>query len=147
MRNPLPILSNFFGKKKDSIEIPPAAADELENAIILAMIYISKNMDSEGKFVYQNNLNPKKKYSGKSYGTLRHAGTLYSMYLCERLLGKNALYNKRLLGSEYLIKTYIRKVGKDRYALLSQPLKSPTRATCLALGAQTQKCHLRLPPS
>ena len=142
MRNLLPILSNFFGKKKDSIEIPPAAADELENAIILAMIYISKNMDSEGKFVYQNNLNPKKKYSGKSYSTLRHAGTLYSMYLCERLLGKNALYNKRLLGSEYLIKTYIRKVGKDRYALLSQPLKDENVIYATSGGAGLALCAL-----
>ena len=45
MRNPFPILSKFFDKKKDSIEITSEASDELENAIILALVYISKNMD------------------------------------------------------------------------------------------------------
>lgn len=142
MRNPFPILSNFFGNKKDSIEISQQSSDELENAIILAMIYISKNMDSEGKFVYQNNLNPKKKYSGNTYGTLRHAGTLYSMYLCERLLGKTALHNKRLLGSEYLIKTYIRKVNKDMYGLLSEPLKDEGIIFATSGGAGLSLCAL-----
>ena len=120
MRNPFPILSNLFSKK-DSLEISPKSADELENSILLALLYISKNIRPNGRFVYRNNLNPKKKYSDKYYSSLRHAGTLYSMYLCERLLGKEALYNKRLLSSEYLVKNYIKKVGKDMYGLLSKP--------------------------
>ena len=120
MRNPFPILSNLFSKK-DSLEISPKSADELENSILLALLYISKNIRPNGRFVYRNNLNPKKKYSAKYYSSLRHAGTLYSMYLCERLLGKEALYNKRLLSSEYLVKNYIKKVGKDMYGLLSKP--------------------------
>ena len=120
MRNPFPILSNLFGQK-DSLTITPESADELENAIILAMLYISKNIQQDGRFVYRNSLNPQKKYSAKYYSSLRHAGTLYSMYLCERLLGKEALYNKRLLSSEYLVKNYIKKVGKDMYGLLSKP--------------------------
>ena len=120
MRSHFPILSNLFGQK-DSITLTPESADELENAIILAMLYISKNIQQDGRFVYRNSLNPKKKYSAKYYSSLRHAGTLYSMYLCERQLGKEALYNKRLLSSEYLVKNYIKKVGKDMYGLLSKP--------------------------
>lgn len=114
------ILSNITnilsGKKTGKNEV-----DIIENSIILSMFYLSRSVMPSGRFVYRKNLNPDKIYSDTQYGSLRHAGTLYSMYQCEKYLGKTALRKKRYLASEYLIKNYIKKIDSGMYGLVSKP--------------------------
>lgn len=120
MRNNIPILFNFL-KKKDKQENSLINQDALDNAILLSMLYISRNTRLDGRFVYRNSATSAKKYSDRKYSSLRHAGTLYSMYLCERYLNNDTLKNKRVLASNYLVKNYIKRVNADRYGLVSKP--------------------------
>lgn len=122
MRNPFPILFNLF-KSENTGKLAPVNQDDLENSILLAMLYIARNIKESGRFVYRNSTNQNKKYSDKYYSSLRHAGTLYSMYLCEKLLDKFALQNKRFLASEYFIKNYVKKVDNDMYGVVSKPVE------------------------
>lgn len=137
MKKILSNISGILGNKKDL----KLEGDIIENSIILALFYISKNIMSSGRFVYRNSTNPDKIYSGKQYSSLRHAGTLYSMYQCEKYLGKNALKKKRILASEYLIKNYIKKIDFNMYGLVSKPNEeapiflSTSGGTGLALSA------------
>ena len=117
MKKILSNISDIIGNKKKS----NSEGDVIENAIILSLFYLSKNITPAGRFVYRNNINPDKVYSGKQYSSLRHAGTLYSMYQCEKYLNKDALKKKRLLASEYLIKNYIKKIDFNMYGLVSKP--------------------------
>lgn len=117
MRNDFPILFNIFGgKEKVSQEI-----EVLDNSILLSMLYFSHHTKPNGKFVYRINLNPDKKYSEKQYSSLRHAGTLYSMHLCETVLKNNVLQNKRYLASEYFLKTYVKRIDANMYGVVSKP--------------------------
>lgn len=122
MRNKTPILFNFF-KPKNKSENALTDINALDNAILLSMLYLSHNTRLDGRFVFRNSATSAKKYTDKTYSSLRHAGALYSMYLCERYLGNEILKNKRILASNYLIKNYIKKVNADRYGLISKPIE------------------------
>jgi len=117
MNKILSSITDILGNKKAAKN----DADVIENSIILAMFYLSKNILPSGRFVYRNSTNSDKTYSNKYYSSLRHAGTLYSMYQCEKYLNKTALKKKRLLASEYLIKNYIKKIDFNMYGLVSKP--------------------------
>ncbi len=93
----------------------------LDNSIALAIEYLSKSVSEKGRFLYKANIDPEVKYSSKKYNALRHAGTLYSMYLCERVLGNNSLKEKRYLASEYFIKNYVKEIKPNIYAVVSKP--------------------------
>ena len=56
--------------------------------INLCMTYLANHTSDYGQFVYETNVNPDG-FSSKKYNPVRHAGTLYSMYLCERVLKNN----------------------------------------------------------
>lgn len=98
-----------------------AQNNDVDTPILLSMMYISKNTNSDGRFVYRNSTDPEKTYSSKAYSSLRHAGTLYSMYLCEKVLGNNGLRQKRYLASDYFIKNYVKKISDDKYVVISKP--------------------------
>ena len=57
-----------------------------DKEILLSIEYLKNNTLESGRFVYNSNINPDIKYDNTKYNALRHAGTLYSMYLCERYL-------------------------------------------------------------
>lgn len=120
MRNNIPILFNFF-KSKDKKEKALVDENALDNAILLSMLYISHYTRLDGRFVYRNSATSAKKYPDNKYSSLRHAGTLYSMYLCEKFLNNQVLKSKRILASNYLIKNYIKKVDTDMFGLVSKP--------------------------
>jgi len=111
------IISNMLGNDKKNAK---KDGDVVENSIILALFYLSKSVMPSGRFVYKKNINPKKNYADNQYGSLRHAGTLYSMYQCEKYQGKTVLKKKRYLASEYLIKNYIKKIDSNMYGLVSK---------------------------
>lgn len=109
-------ISEMLGNKKEERPV----GDIIETSIILALFYLSKSVLPNGRFIYRKSVNPKKHYADNQYGSLRHAGTLYSMYQCEKYLGKTALKKKRILASEYLIKNYIKKIDSNMYGLVSK---------------------------
>lgn len=117
MKKILSNISDILGNKK---KLKPEG-DVIENSIILILFYLSKNITPSGRFIYRNNVNPDKVYSERQYSSIRHAGTLYSMYQCEKFLNKDALKKKRFLASEYLIKNYIKKIDFNMYGLVSKP--------------------------
>ncbi len=104
---------------------PAASASEgkngLDNAIQLAIYYIQNSTRENGRFVYHSNVNPEIKYRDVKYNALRHAGTLYSMYLCERVLNDNTLREKRYLASKYFVENYVKQISPDMYAVVSKP--------------------------
>ncbi len=101
----------------------PVSAEDinknLDNSILLAMQYLSENTLPSGRFVYNTNVNPEIKYNNIRYNALRHAGTLYSMYLCEKYLNNFSLKEKRYLASGYFVKRYVKEILPNKYAVVS----------------------------
>ncbi len=91
--------------------------DEIETSVG----YIARNILEDGRFKYRNNVDPDIVYENNTYNSLRHAGTLYSMYLYEKLGLENRHHALRILSSKYFIKRYIKKVDKTKYAVFSIP--------------------------
>ena len=109
---------------------------ELKHSINLSMQYIKSHTLPNGRFVYQTNLDSPKKYSkNKKYNILRHAGTIYSMILCEKYLNDTSLKEQRYLASEYLLKNYVRQILPDTYAVVSNPKEESKNYECAKLGA------------
>ncbi len=119
---------------KKSIGHAAVVDTSLDNSINLAMSYLSKSTLPTGRFVYYANVDTTKKYNQKLYNALRHAGTLYSMYLCERYYGDDSLKEKRLLASKYLIDNYVKKVGENMYAVVSKVEEEGGDAATAKLG-------------
>ncbi len=118
VKNPLPA---------EAAVIPEFVPDE---EISLSMHYLSDKTLPSGRFVYNANIDPAVKYSDKQYNALRHAGTLYAMYLCERYLNDYSLHEKRYLASKYFIENYVKPLQDGIYAVVSkteeEKLKEPT---------------------
>lgn len=101
-------------------------AEEKQNSVVmneeipLAIEYLSNATLPSGRFVYLTNLNPQVKYNSKKYNALRHAGTLYSMYLCEKYLNDYTLQKRRYKASEYFIKNYVKRISPDMFAVVSK---------------------------
>lgn len=89
--------------------------------IALSMGYLNRNVLENGRFVYRKNVNSEIEYDNKLYNSLRHAGTLYSMFLYEKFGLENRYHDSRVLASKYFIDRYVKKLGKDKYIVLSLP--------------------------
>ena len=89
------------------------------NAIERSIKYLYNHTQESGRFVYMINSDKSVKINSKKYNNLRHAGTLYAMYLCERYLKNNTLKQKRLLASQYYIERYIKPYKDGMYAVVS----------------------------
>ena len=100
-----------------------AQSGNIDTAILLSMMYITNNVQENGRFVYRNSTDENIRYSSKYYSSLRHAGTLYSMYLCEKELKYNSLKRKRILASDYFLKNYVQKLSNDKYVVVSKPVE------------------------
>ncbi|MBD5401488.1 hypothetical protein HDR58_01625 [bacterium] len=87
----------------------------------LSMNYISRNITEEGRFIYRKNVNSEITYDNKIYNSLRHAGTLYSMYMYEQLGLEKKYHNLRVLASKYFVERYIRKLDDNKYVVISIP--------------------------
>ncbi len=110
------LIYSFFKKPANSAENIDI---NLDKSILLSIEYLSKNTLPSGRFVYNSNVDPEIKYSNVRYNALRHAGTLYSMYLCEKYLHNNTLQEKRYQASEYFVKRYVKEVLPNKYAVVS----------------------------
>lgn len=107
----------------------------INKSIRLGMDYISNNTYKNGRFVYRSNVDPEVSYCKLKYNSLRHAGVLYSMYLCERYLKNYSLKEKRYTASEYFIKRYISEISPDMYAVVSLPKEENLQGIEAKLGS------------
>jgi hypothetical protein len=89
--------------------------------IALSMNYINRNILEDGRFCYRNNVDPEITYDNTVYNSLRHAGTLYSMYLYEKLGLEMKFHDNRILASKYFIDRYLKKIDDDKYVVISYP--------------------------
>lgn len=89
--------------------------------IALSLGYIGRNILEDGRFQYRNNVDPEIKYDNKIYNSLRHAGTLYSMYMYEKYGLENRYKEQRIISSKYFIDRYVQPIDKDKYAVISIP--------------------------
>lgn len=127
-------VSVFVAKNhKNSVEAAPLTGT-LESAMPLAMTYLSNATLPSGRFVYTKNLDASIKYNSKRYNALRHAGTLYSMYLCELYLNDFSLQQKRYLASDYFVKNYIEEISPDMFAVVSKPIEESLEYPQAKLG-------------
>ncbi|MDR0798658.1 MAG: hypothetical protein LBN18_02725 [Dysgonamonadaceae bacterium] len=92
----------------------------LDKSIALSINYIKENTLQDGRFVYRRHANPDIEYANTKYNVLRHAGTLYSMYLCERVLQDSTLREERLRASDYLVENYVQQIDSARYSVVSK---------------------------
>lgn len=115
------IIAAYIAGYKNAASASEVSGSNIDKSISLAIEYLVKSTSASGRFVYNANVDPEIIYSGKKYNALRHAGTLYSMYLCERVLKNDSLKEKRYLASEYFIKNYIKEVRPNIYAVVSKP--------------------------
>lgn len=127
------VVSYFLGCRSASAAVT-VGSENLDKAINLAINYLSKNTMQDGRFVYNASADPNIKYGNAQYNVLRHAGTLYSMYLCERVLKNYTLKEKRLLASEYLLKNYVREIKPNMYAVVSKPEEEGLKTEQAKLG-------------
>ena len=105
-----------------------------DKEIHLSMEYLANHTLPSGRFVYNANINPDIKYSSKQYNALRHAGTLYAMYLCERYLNDYSLRDKRYLASKYFVENYVKLLEDGMYAVVSKTEEEKLKAPAAKLG-------------
>ena len=106
----------FFGCSAQTTHEPPF----LEDAINLSIQYLKNNTLPSGRFVYIRHNIAETTYDTVDYNALRHAGTLYAMYQCERYRQDTTLRAIRLRASHYFIKNFIEKIDNERFAVVSK---------------------------
>ncbi len=103
--------------------------------ISVSMNYIERNILEDGRFKYQNNVDPEIVHKNEIYNALRHAGVLYSMYLYEKLGLETKYKQSRIKSSKYFIDRYIKKLDESRYAVVSIPEEEQIKFPIAKSGA------------
>lgn len=103
--------------------------------INLSMGYIKRNILGNGRFNYRKNVDSAIKYDNKIYNSLRHAGILYAMYMYEKCGYKNIYKEDRLRATEYFINRYIKKLGNNKYVVISLPKEEQINMPIAKTGA------------
>lgn len=91
------------------------------DVIELSMNYINRNINPDGRFQYRQNVDPEITYKNDVYNSLRHAGTLFTMYQYEKLGLETKFKDNRIISSKYFIDRYIRKLDDSKYVVVSLP--------------------------
>ena len=91
------------------------------DVIALSMNYINRNINPDGRFQYRQNVDSEITYKNDVYNSLRHAGTLYTMYQYEKLGLETKFKDNRIISSKYFIDRYIRKLDDSKYVVISFP--------------------------
>ncbi len=114
--------------------------------IALSMNYINRNIHPDGRFQYRHNVDPEITYENNTYNSLRHAGTLYAMYEYEKYGLETKFKDNRIIASKYFIDRYLKKIGDDKYVVLSLPeeegIKFPIAKSGAAGVALCALCNL-----
>lgn len=101
----------------------------------LAMEYIYNHTESTGRFVEKTNIMPNVDYKDSKYNEMWHAGTLYSMYLCERIRKDRFLRDRRILASEYFIQNFVLGIKDGMYVVKNSEGIANVGSIGLALAA------------
>lgn len=114
--------------------------------ISLSMGYINECILENGRFQYRKNVNSDVVYENTTYNSLRHAGTLYSMYMFEKMGLETKYHEARILSSKYFIEKYIQEIEEKKYIVLSLPeeegIKFPIAKSGAAGIALCALCNL-----
>jgi len=86
-----------------------------------SMNYIKNCILESGRFVYRKNVNPEITYDNNVYNSLRHAGTLYAMYMYEKMGLESKYRDDRLVSSKYFIEKYVKQLDNGYYAVVTYP--------------------------
>ena len=89
--------------------------------IALSMGYINRCIHDDGRFEYRKNIDSEIKYDNNTYNSLRHAGTLYSMYMYETQGLVNKYHEERIKSSRYFVENYVQRLDDGRYVVVSLP--------------------------
>lgn len=89
--------------------------------IAVSMEYLNRCILEDGRFQYRKNVDSSITYDNKIYNSLRHAGTLYSMYMYEKCGLEKKYYEERVKSSKYFIDRYVKKFGQNKYVVISVP--------------------------
>lgn len=105
------------------------------NEISLSMGYINRNILEEGRFQYRKHIDSEIVYDNTIYNSLRHAGTLYSMYMYEKYGLVKKYKDSRIKASKYFVDRYVKKLGKSKYIVLSLPEEEQIKFPIAKSGA------------
>lgn len=93
---------------------------QIDKSIDNAALYIKTNLNKNGRFIYERDINPSIVYGKKRYNILRHAGILYAMSLYETYTNDTTMHAQRIIAAEYLLKNYVKKLSNETYAVISK---------------------------
>jgi hypothetical protein len=99
------------------------------------MGYLERCILEDGRFQYRKNISSEITYENETYNSLRHAGTLYAMYMYEKLGLEKKYYDERLKSSKYFINRYVKKLGKKKYVVISIPKEENIKFPIAKTGA------------
>lgn len=103
--------------------------------IALSMNYLNDCILENGRFQYRKNVSSDLTYENTTYNSLRHAGTLYSMYMFEKMGLENKYHESRILSSKYFIERYVKEIEDKKYAVFSLPEEEGIKFTIAKSGA------------
>ena len=100
-----------------------------------SMGYIRNSILESGRFIYRKNVDPEVKYDNEVYNSLRHAGTLYAMYMYEKLGLESKYRDERLVSSKYFVEKYVKQLDNGNYAVITIPEEEGIKYTIAKTGA------------
>ena len=111
-----------------------------------SVAYLHRCLLDSGRFVYRKNVNPEIEYNNNIYNSLRHAGTLYSLYIYEKMGLETRYHDDRIWASKYFLSRYVKPIGNGQYIVLSLPeeegIKFPIAKSGAAGVALCALCNL-----
>jgi hypothetical protein len=117
-------------------EAPLPTRDQISHAIALSTGYLERACGSDGKFVYEVNINSGKK--SRSYNIVRHAGAVYALAMLNHAQPDPQVVEAMVRAATFLRQNYIGLgVRPGQMAVWSEPLaqQSESRHRDAELGA------------
>ena len=108
---------------------------KVNNSIDFGMEYLSTCILSSGRVICYKNIKKGINYGSQLYSPVEQGCMIYSLLLLEQLLGIDDLKDKRILASKYLIKEYIKKFERRKYAVISRSNEDGNGSRLARVGA------------
>lgn len=108
---------------------------KVNSSIDFGMEYLNNCMLSSGRIICYKNIKKGINYGSELYSPIDQCCMIYSLLLLEQLLGIEDLKEKRLLASKYLIKEYIKKFERRKYAVVSRSNEDGNGSRLARVGA------------
>ena len=108
---------------------------KVNNSIDFGIEYLSSCILSSGRVVCYKNIKKGINYGSQLFSPIEQCCMIYSLLLLEQLLGIDDLKEKRILASKYLIKDYIKKFEKRKFAVVSRSNEDGDGSRLARVGA------------